>query len=143
MQIVPPSIVVRDTGTEKGLGVFATQIFQAGEIIEVCPVVVFCMPFHAIPQQIKTRLFNWSLLANTVAETYALALGYGSMYNHDNPANARYEAGAYQLLLRFIANRDITPGEELTINYNQPDGISGPDDDDWFANMNLTPLTNI
>lgn len=53
---------------------------------------------------------------------HAVALGYGSLFNHDNPASLRYEADPGNLSLRFIATRDIAAGEELTINYNAPQG---------------------
>ena len=47
----------------------------------------------------------------------ALALGFGSLYNHSYRPNARYndvgpQAKAFQAL------RDIAVGEEITVNYN-------------------------
>lgn len=43
----------------------------------------------------------------------ALALGYGSFYNHYNLGNVRYEADAENRLLHFMAVRDIANGEEF------------------------------
>ena len=53
----------------------------------------------------------------TVRGTVALALGYGSLYNHSYRPNARYD-DIGQLTKIFTALRDIPPGEEITVNYN-------------------------
>ena len=47
----------------------------------------------------------------------ALALGYGSIYNHSFAPNARYEDVGPQTKV-FVALRPIEPGEEITVNYN-------------------------
>jgi SET domain-containing protein len=49
--------------------------------------------------------------------TVALALGYGSLYNHSYRPNARYDDDA-QAAMVFLALRSIAAGEEITINYN-------------------------
>src|ERR1700731_2221922 len=41
MSIQIPQICIRNTGTEKGRGAFALRAFASGEVIEVCPVIVF------------------------------------------------------------------------------------------------------
>ena len=46
----------------------------------------------------------------------ALALGYGSLYNHSYRPNARYEDVGPRTK-SFLAIRDIG-GEEITVNYN-------------------------
>ena len=82
--------VVAHTGTSKGRGVFATRDHAAGEIVESCPVILFNATFVEIPIEVRRILFNWGVLANT-RQSHCLALGYGSLYNHGNPANMRYE----------------------------------------------------
>ena len=47
----------------------------------------------------------------------AVALGYGSLYNHSYTPNAHY-VDVDQCRKRFVALRDIEAGEEITINYN-------------------------
>lgn len=138
MQILPPAAYIQDTGTSKGKGVFAARAFAADEVIEVCPVVVLCTPFSSLPDEIKTRVFNWEVLAQ-MPGTHAFALGYGSMYNHNNPANMRYEADRMRTLLRFIAVRSIDQGEELTVNYNSLGGGAVWHDDNWFERMGVKP----
>lgn len=49
--------------------------------------------------------------------TWALVLGYGSLYNHARPASVRYEHDTTHLVMRYVALRDISAGEELTIDY--------------------------
>ena len=49
--------------------------------------------------------------------TVALALGYGSLYNHSFAPNARYDDEGRQVKV-YSAIRDIAAGEEITINYN-------------------------
>ena len=63
----------------------------------------------------------------------AIALGYGSMYNHANPANMRYASAFEGRAIRFTAARTIKGGEELTINYNRTRGEPTSDEDVWFT----------
>ena len=55
----------------------------------------------------------------------AVALGYGSLYNHSYQPNARYD-DVGRLTKVFSALRDIEPGEEITVNYNGKPGDRGP-----------------
>lgn len=135
----PPNVYIQDTQTIKGLGVFAAQAYSAGDFVEICPVLVIHAPFLTLPEDIKTRVFNWEVLAQ-VAGTHAIALGYGSLYNHDNPSNMRYEADQSNALLRFIAVKNIRAGEELTINYNAYAGGFEWHDDNWFERMRVQPI---
>jgi uncharacterized protein len=138
--LTSPNVYVKDTGTPKGRGVFARAGFAGGQVVEVCPVVLLRMPFEELPAGVERLVFNWERLAG-VPGTQALALGYGSLYNHDNPANLRYEADETGLLLRLTAVRDIPAGEELTINYNADGGAPVWDDDNWFERMGVEPIT--
>jgi hypothetical protein len=72
--------------------------------------------------------------------TSALALGYGTLYNHDSPANMRYEVDRQSRLIRFIAVRNIFADEELTVNYSGDDGTSIAKDDWWFREKDQTPI---
>lgn len=136
MAIKPPSVYVRDTGTPKGRGVFAARAFTAGEVVEECPVVLFRKPYTALHKELKTIVFHWERPEDSAA-TQALALGYGSLYNHANPANMRYETDAASLVLRLVAVRDIGADEELTINYNADGGGAVSDEDWWFEEKKI------
>lgn len=132
---------VRDTGNATGRGVFAARAFTAGEVVELCPVVILECDFKSLPPEIQQRVFDWSALAQAEGVVCALALGYGSMYNHANPANLRYEPSGEGECMRFIAASDIDANSELTINYNGAYGENVSDEDDWFESRGITPFS--
>lgn len=136
MALSPPSIRIKDTGTPKGRGVFAARPFGAGEVVEVCPVILFHKHYRVLHKELKTVVFHWDVPEGEDA-TQALALGYGSLYNHANPSNLRYETDAERLVMRFIAVRDVGEGEELTINYNSDGGAPESDEDWWFEEKGI------
>jgi hypothetical protein len=137
--IAPPLVVVKETGTPKGRGVFAGRDYRAGDLVEESPVVFIEHAFEELPDAMRKMVFNWGALSGNPAG-HALALGYGSLYNHDNPANMRYGADPQRGLLRFVAARDIGRGEELTINYNAVGGGAEWRDDNWFERLDVTPI---
>ena len=96
----------------KGRGVFARRPIGAGEVIETCPVLVLpAGSAEDVPAGIGGYVFEWG------RGKLALALGYGSLYNHSYRPNARYDdAAPAQMVFRAI--RNIEPDEEITINYN-------------------------
>lgn len=137
--LLPPNVYIKDTGTAKGRGVFASRAFRDGEIVEISPVVLFHMHYKSLPKVIKTLVFDWEMLAGK-PRTHALALGFGSFYNHSNPANMRYEADRAGDSLRFIAVRDIDVDEELTINYCAEGGVpvsNEENDNNWFEDHKI------
>ena len=137
LNLRPPDIYVGDTGTTKGRGVFAHAPIERHRLVEVAPVIVFRA--HALPRIVATILFNWEELAKE-PNARAIAFGYASLYNHANPANLRYEADAQGRAIKFIAVRDIAPGEELTINYNARGGGPTWPNDHWFETYGITRL---
>lgn len=98
----------------KGRGVFARRPIPEGAVIERVPVLV--LPFD----DIKNRT-DWTDLAGYCflwgEGTVALALGYGSLYNHSFRPNARYDDVPPRSKV-FRALRAIEAGEEITVNYN-------------------------
>jgi SET domain-containing protein len=42
----------------------------------------------------------------------------GTLYNHSYQPNAQFIRDYPRRLMNFVAVRPITPGEEITINYN-------------------------
>lgn len=133
-----PAIYIADTGTVKGRGVFAKRSFTAGDVVEIAPVVI--VPPGELPPVLATMLFDWGLLASiSRLKVWAFALGYGSLYNHANPANLIYSADCTGPYLRFTAARQIAIGEELSINYNSSDGSTTSTCDHWFISHGLVP----
>ncbi|APZ96681.1 SET domain-containing protein [Fuerstiella marisgermanici] len=115
-----PHIEVKQT-KGKGRGVFARSFIPEGTEFERVPVIV--MPDAEVLGP------EGSVLANYVFEwgrgTVAMALGFGSMYNHSYSANARYDDVGRQTKV-YTALRDILPGEEITINYNGDENDMSP-----------------
>jgi len=137
--VYPSGLRIDDTGTPKGRGVYAVVGFFKGELVEESPVVLLEGPYQTFPPELKTLVFNWGKLTGS-GKAQALALGYGSLFNHDNPANLRYSPDPENLTMRFYAVREILPGEELTINYNAVGGLAEWHDDNWFERMGIKPI---
>lgn len=136
-----PDVYVADTGTAKGRGVFARRAFAAGEVVEEAAVILFEEPLSSLPKGFEHFVFNW-LVPNNTTDRHALALGYGSLYNHANPANMRWQTDAGNLTIKFFAVRAIGPDEELTINYNAVGGGAEWPEDHWFERMKVTPIAD-
>ena len=99
---------------KKGRGVFATEKIPKGRTIEKAPVIV-------IPDDrensagrciLDDYFFEWE-------GDLAIALGFGSLYNHSYAPNATFICRHEALSIEFVALRDIPPGEEITIDYNE------------------------
>jgi hypothetical protein len=65
-----------------------------------------------------SHLYNYYFLWGDEQQHYAIALGYGSIYNHSYEPNCKYETYYEDETIHFISIRDIAAGEELCINYN-------------------------
>jgi uncharacterized protein len=106
----------------KGRGVFAREFIPSGTVFETVPLLV--VPAREIldnDQGDFLRAYVFEYRKGTVA----LALGFGSLYNHSYDPNARYDDAGRQVK-QFSAVRDILPGEEITINYNGAEDIMDP-----------------
>jgi hypothetical protein len=113
-----------DQSPGKGRGVFSDSPIPADALIERAPVIV-------VPTG------QWELMERTVLIDYyfawqehsALALGFGSLYNHSYTPNARYRKLFAEQMIEIVALRTIHASEEILINYN-----GDPQDDSplWF-----------
>jgi len=132
----PASIYVAETGTARGKGVYAARDFARGELVENCTVLPYRMSFDKLSHELQHCVFNWSE-DDEPTPFHAHAQGFGSFYNHANPANLYYEKDRKNLQMRFFAVDALSSGTELTINYNAEDGGPTWDDDYWFEEMNI------
>jgi SET domain-containing protein len=97
-----------------GRGVFAGRYLRAGELIEVCPVLV--MPPGTEEKDLiglGAYVFAWGVDEDQLA----IALGYGSLYNHSEDPNAEFDPRYGRCELAFRATRDIASGEQIFIDY--------------------------
>src|SRR6184192_219991 len=74
----------------KGRGVFALVKFAPGEVIEAVPVILIPAREwpHIEPTVLALYIYNFGPTAEQ--EHAAIALGYGSLYNHSYRPNAKY-----------------------------------------------------
>ena len=98
-----------------GRGVFAGRAYRTGEVIEVCPVI----PLPPGTEEtvhggaLEHYLFKWG----RDWDTLAVALGYGSLYNHSADPNAAFTPRMSKNDIVFRAIRDIAADEQITIDY--------------------------
>ncbi|MFN8315197.1 MAG: SET domain-containing protein [Chitinophagales bacterium] len=98
----------------KGRGVFTDQFIEADSIVEIAPVIILNEKDSKILAETELFYYNFQWGKKKTA----MALGYGSIYNHSYSPNCKYVAFHKEGFLHFITLRDIEAGEELTINYN-------------------------
>ena len=109
-------VYVGDAG-KKGRGVFAGEKIKKNWLIEEAPCLLF---------QMNEDDGDWSYFDHVIYHWgdhgwFAMALGFGSLYNHSNRPNAVYHLARNehgQPSITFWALRDIEKGKEITINYN-------------------------
>lgn len=98
-----------------GRGVFCAHPLSLGDVIEICPVIV--LPGHEIDLLTHSLLYEYYYAWGENQEQCAIALGYGSLYNHSAHPNAEFTPDYNDDTLIFIAIRDIAAGEEITVDY--------------------------
>ncbi len=102
-----------------GRGVFAGTAIAKGELIESCPVVL-CKKGQRDALD-STALYDYYFLwedEDDPSVEAAVALGWGSLYNHFAPSNAEYVMDFEEKTIDIFSRRYIDVGEEITINYN-------------------------
>lgn len=110
--------------THGGRGVFSSVDIPAGSIIELAPVILLSAADRILIHQtcLHDYYYTWD------DDSAAIALGFGSLYNHSDQANAEFELDYDFELIRFTALRDIVAGEEITTNYR----VGNPEMELWF-----------
>jgi SET domain-containing protein len=105
----------------RGRGVFATRGFAEGELIETCPTV------QLADAEVTGRLGDY-VYTSVKDGDVLIVLGYGMLYNHAARPNVEYVQDEPSTM-RFVALRDVSAGEELTIDYGE----------EWWATRGLRP----
>lgn len=112
-----------------GRGVFTTVDIKKGETIHVAPAIVLSPGDMSHAQD--TILAYYTFDCEDIFGHALIALGYGSLFNHDNEPNVDFEGSFYDKTVTFTAERDIEAGEQLFIDYAWDwDELYGEDDDD-------------
>jgi len=121
-----PSVYFSSSPIE-GRGVFTYEPIEEGVLIEVCPAIV--LPEADLPVIHRTHLHDYYFLWGQEEKQCAIALGFGSLYNHSYEPNAEYVFDYEQQTIDIYSLKPIEAGEEIFINYN-----GWPDDKNpvWF-----------
>jgi len=98
-----------------GRGVFARTSIDAGSLVETCPVLR--VPRDEMADLDKTVVYSYYFVWGDDA---GIAFGFGSLYNHSSQPNARYEKNLDRDELEIFALREMSAGEEITLNYGRP-----------------------
>jgi len=120
MDIYPPQKVKVVKIKGKKRGVVATKKIEAGEIIEICPLLVLS-EVDAEHVTTKSDYLKFYALELVRRNKQALHLGYGMIYNHSSNPNAEIEYQSDEDSIIFRALVNIEPGQEITYNYNFDD----------------------
>ena len=127
---------------DKGRSVQALRDFKKGDLIERCPVIF--IPNEEIEHIQKTALndfiYPWTgfqfdgaslkIGKPTKEDTRAVALGYGSIYNHSADPNAIWEPSYEDFILEMRAAKDIRSGDLIEVSYWQNKTVNG-----WEPNL--------
>lgn len=124
MQQIPGLYIVDDS--EKGRGVYTALALTAGSTIEICPVIV--VPREQVEALHHTLLHDYYFTWPDGNDSIALALGYGSLYNHSSTPNALFIMDLPRQEMIVACKVDIAAGEEITIDYTGDDEGST-----WFT----------
>lgn len=106
-------------------GMFCLEDIQAGSLIEICPVIL-------LPSDQAAGIVRGHVLYDYYFEwkkgEVAIALGYGSLYNHSVQPNAHFEPDYSHRLILFKADEFIPAGAEILVDYH----AGTPDEQVWF-----------
>ena len=115
--------VGRSNLENSGSGVFATKDFNKDDVLEVVPVLK--IPIESVSNNIlKDYVFMYD------DNNYGVALGYGSIYNHQDDPNVIYSYSDDKEFMIYKTLKDIKSGDELFVSY----GIG------WWNHRNLKPI---
>lgn len=109
-----------------GMGVFATKLYQAGDVIDQCPTVSVPEDTVIGVNKLEDYVFQ---SANEGSNRVLVPLSTCGMYNHSDSPNATFVVNSNDSI-DILATSQIAPGTEITVNY-------GPN---YWTSRNRDPL---
>lgn len=100
---------------DAGRGVYARRDIKKGEIVERCPIIE--VPKHDVSKLKESILVTYFFYFGKSLQRLAIALGFGSIYNHSDKPNSTYKIKSKEKLIDFVALTDIKKDDEITFNY--------------------------
>lgn len=101
-----------ELGGKYGRGVFANKNFEIGETIELAPYI------EDDTANFKGVIRDYIFSKNGSKEKSVVAFGFGSMYNHSDTPNSRWEVTNEHVKIQCI--KPIKKDEEVFITYGEP-----------------------
>lgn len=98
-----------------GRGVYCSHPISEGDVIEICPVIV--LPHEEIDLLSHSLLYEYYYLWGEQRDQCAIALGFGSLYNHSQNPNTEFVPDYGDDTIIFIALENIDAGEEILVDY--------------------------
>jgi hypothetical protein len=103
----------------KGRGIYAVVPIEAGSLIESAPVLVLSPEDRATVSSTRLRHYYFLWSGDEKGEwSAAIALGHISLCNHAREPNAAFVVRRDEERIDLLAQSDIAPGEEITIDYD-------------------------
>lgn len=121
-----PGLYILEDDT-KGRAVYCSEDIVEGSLIELCPVILLNANDTRIIH--NTALHDYYFIWRDSEKTSALALGYGSLYNHSENPNAEFENDFEGKFIRIIALKHIAAHEEICLHYFSKAQVK---DELWF-----------
>ena len=114
-RINTPTKIYVDKSPIHGWGVFASEDINEGELIEEVPVLTLPINKGEVSGLLLDYRFNWP--QGVEWEEQVVGLGFSSLYNHSETANAYWISDSDKKTFKFISHRNISAGEEIFIWY--------------------------
>ena len=104
---------------------YCTEDIARDSVIEICPIIV--LPGEQAREIVRGYVlyeyyFEWK------KDSIAIALGYGSLYNHSEHPNAIFEPDYKGQYIIFRSLMEIPAGQEIVVDYH----AGNPDEKVWF-----------
>ena len=116
MRINPPTKIYVESSPIHGLGVFASEDINEGEILEVCPVIDMGMRFGDTSHILIDYRFNWPQ-GGSPWDKQVVSTGFALLYNHSNTPNAAWRSNLENNTFEFYSIKNIKAGEEVFVWY--------------------------
>ena len=116
MRINPPTKIYVESSPIHGLGVFASEDINEGEILEVCPVIDLGMRFGDTSHILIDYRFNWPQ-GGSPWDKQVVSTGFALLYNHSNTPNAAWRSNLENNTFEFYSIKNIKSDEEVFVWY--------------------------
>ena len=110
-----PTKIYVDNSPVHGLGVFAKEKINEGELIEECTILT--LPIQKGEDSNPFIDYRFNFPSGLEWEEQVLVMGCGGIYNHSNIPNAHWYSNNEKRTFCFVALRDIEVGEEIFTFY--------------------------